>query len=74
MKELLKVISKKLFIYSFIVNLLYAIADYGQSFALSIFGTSPLTLDKITKLGLSMVIADILMLVFAKYYRKINLN
>lgn len=66
MKELLKVISKKLFIYSFIVNLLYSIADYGQSFALSIFGTSPLTLDKLTKLGLAIVIADILMLVFGK--------
>lgn len=66
MKELLKIVSKKLFIYSFIVNLLYSIADYGQSFALSIFGTSPLTLDKITKLGLAIVIADILMLVFGK--------
>lgn len=30
MKELLKVVSKKLFIYSFFVNLLYSIADYGQ--------------------------------------------
>lgn len=66
MKELLKVISKKLFIYSFIVNLLYSIADYGQSFALSIFGTSPLTLDKLTRLGISIIIADILMLVFGK--------
>ncbi len=66
MKNLLKVISKKLFIYSFIVNLLYSIADYGQSFAVSIFGTSPLTLDKLTKLGLSIIIADILMLVFGK--------
>lgn len=47
MKELLKVISKKLFIYSFIANLIYSIADYGQSFALSIFGTNPLTLDKL---------------------------
>ncbi len=66
MKELLKVISKKLFIYSFIVNLIYSIADYGQSFALSIFGTSPLTLDKLTRLGLSIIVADILMLVFGK--------
>lgn len=49
MKELVKVISKKLFIYSFIVNLLYSMADYGQSFSLSIFGTSPLTFDKLTK-------------------------
>ncbi len=66
MKELLKVISKKLFIYSFIVNLIYSIADYGQSFALSIFGTSPLTLDKLTKLAIAMIVADVLMLVFGK--------
>ena len=66
MKELFRIVSKKLFIYSFIVNLVYSIADYGQSFALSIFGTSPLTLDKLTKLGISIIIADILMLVFGK--------
>ena len=66
MKELLKVISKKLFVYSFIVNLIYSIADYGQSFALSIFGTSPLTLDKLTKLAIAMIVADVLMLVFGK--------
>lgn len=75
MKELLKIVSKKLFIYSFIVNLIYSIADYGQSFALSVFGTSPLTLDKLTKLGVSIVIADILMLVFGKIGSYIdNLN
>lgn len=66
MKKLLKVVSKKLFIYSFFVNLLYSIADYGQSFALSIFGTSPLTLDKLTKLAIAMIVADVLMLVFGK--------
>ena len=66
MKELIKVVSKKLFIYSFIVNLLYSVADYGQSFALSIFGTSPLTLDKLTKLGISIIIVDVLMLIFGK--------
>ena len=66
MKELIKVVSKKLFIYSFFVNLLYSIADYGQSFALSIFGTSPLTLDKLTKLTIAMLVADVLMLVFGK--------
>ena len=66
MKELLKVVAKRLFVLSFIVNTLYSLADYGESFALSHFGTSPLTLDKITKLTLCIFIADIIMLITAK--------
>lgn len=38
MIELIKVVSKKLFIYSIIFNTLYSIADYGEAFALSYFG------------------------------------
>ena len=49
MKELLKVVSKKFLILSFIVNIIYSFADYGEAFALSYFATSPLTLDKILK-------------------------
>ena len=51
MKELLKVISKKLLLWSIVFNTIYSIADYGEAFALSYFGTSPLTLDY--KLGVA---------------------
>ena len=66
MKELLKVVAKKLFIWSIIINTIYSIAYYGESFALSHFGTSPLTLDKIIKLTISIFILDIIMLVTGK--------
>ena len=49
MKELLKIMPKKLFMVSFIIGLIYSVADYGQSYALSYFGTNPLTLNKIIK-------------------------
>lgn len=66
MKELMKIVSKKLFIYSFIFNLAYSLADYGQSISLSIFGTTPLTLEKLTKLAIAIIVTDILMLIFGK--------
>jgi ABC-type multidrug transport system fused ATPase/permease subunit len=75
MKELIKVVAKKLFIFSIIFNTLYSIADYGESFALSYFGTSPLTLDKLTKLAICIVIAHIIMLIagkIASYIDNIN--
>ena len=40
MKELFKVVAKKLFIWSIIINTIYSFADYGEAFALSHFGTS----------------------------------
>ena len=66
MKELLKVVAKKLFIWSIIINTIYSIADYGESFALSYFGTSPLILDKIIKLTICIVIIEIIKLITAK--------
>ena len=66
MKELLKVVSKKLFIWSIIINTIYSLADYGESFALSYFGTSPLTLDKIINLTICIFIVDIIMLISGK--------
>ena len=66
MKELLKVVSKKLFIWAFIIGIIYSIADYGQSFAMSIFGTSPLTLDKIISLTICIFISDVIMLASSK--------
>ena len=66
MKELLKVISKKLLLWSIFFNTIYSIADYGEAFALSYFGTSPLTLDKIIKLTVAVVIAYLIMLMTSK--------
>lgn len=66
MKELLKVVAKRFFIWSLIINTIYSIAYYGESFALSYFGTSPLTLDKIIKLTICIFIVDIIMLVTGK--------
>ena len=66
MKELLKVISKKLLLWSIVFNTIYSIADYGEAFALSYFGTSPLTLDKIIKFTVAVVIAYLIMLITSK--------
>ena len=66
MKELIKVISKKLLLWSIVFNTIYSIADYGEAFALSYFGTSPLTLDKIIKLTVAVVIAYLIMLITSK--------
>ena len=66
MKELLKIMVKRLFLWSFIVGIIYSVADYGQSFALSYFGTSPLTLNKIINLSVCILVSDIIMLVVSK--------
>lgn len=66
MRELLKVIAKKLLIWSIIINTIYSIADYGESYALSYFGTSPLTLEKIIKLTICILILDLIMLATGK--------
>ena len=75
MKELLKVVAKRLFIWSIIINTIYSIADYGESFALSHFCTSPLTLEKIINLTIVIIIIDVIMLVAGKVGSYIdNLN
>ena len=66
MKELFKVVAKKLFVWSIIINTIYSLADYGEAFALSYFGTSPLTFNKIVMLTISIFILDIVMLVVGK--------
>ena len=73
MKELLKVAAKRLFIWSIIINTIYSIADYGESFTLSYFGTSPLLLAKIIKLTIILMLIEIIKLVTGKigsYYAK----
>ena len=55
MKDLLKIVAKKLFIWSIVINTIYSFADYGESFALSYFGTSPLLLNKLIILTILMI-------------------
>ena len=66
MKELLKIVAKKLFIWSIIINTIYSIADYGESFVLSYFGTSPLLLDKVIKLTIFLMLIEIIKLITGK--------
>ncbi len=66
MKELLKVVTKRLLVWAIIINTMYSVADYAQSFVLSYFGTSPLTIEKVIYLTISIFIADIFMLVSGK--------
>lgn len=66
MKELLKVVAKKLFIWSIIVNTIYSIADYGESFALSYFGTSPLLLNKLIVLTIVLISIELIKLITCK--------
>lgn len=66
MKELIKVVAKKLFIWSIIVNTIYSIADYGESFALSYFGTSPLLLNKLIILTICLMSIELIKLITGK--------
>ena len=66
MRDLLKIVAKKLFIWSIIVNTIYSIADYGESFALSYFGTSPLLLNKIIFLTICLMTIELIKLITGK--------
>ena len=75
MKELLKVVAKKLFIWSIIINTIYSIAVYGESFALSYFGTSPLLLNKLINLTICLMSIELIKLItgkIASYIDNIN--
>lgn len=49
MKELVKVISKKLCVYSLVFNTAYSIADYGMSFIIAYFATTIFCYDEFIK-------------------------
>ena len=66
MKELIKVVAKKLFIWSIIVNTIYSIADYGESFAISYLGTSPLILNKLIVLTVLLMSIELIKLITGK--------
>ena len=66
MKELLKVVAKKLFIWSIVINTIYSIADYGESFVLSYFGTNPLLLNKLITLTILLMSVELIKLITGK--------
>ena len=75
MIKLLKIVPKRLYIYSTIVGLLYSLSDYGESISLSHYGTSPLTLEKILHLTICIFILDLIKLItsnIAYYIDSIN--
>ncbi|CCY72093.1 aBC transporter related protein [Clostridium sp. CAG:921] len=66
MKELLNVVSKKLFFISIIVNIMYSLADYVEPFILSYFGVSPLLPSIAIKLTIFLAIAEVIKLITGK--------
>ena len=75
MKELIKIMSKRLCVLSFIFNTTYSVADYGMSFIIAYFATSPLTLDKLVNLAIGVAITLFIMLITGKVALYIdNLN
>lgn len=63
MKELLKIIKKKPIIISFVLATIYYICEYGCSFALAYFGTTPFTLEKVINLTICLAILYLIMLI-----------
>ena len=63
MKELLKIINKKIFAISIIFATIYYLCEYGTSFALAKFLVSPFTVDKATSLCITLGILYIIMII-----------
>ena len=61
MKELLKIVNKKVYIILFIFGILYSLAESGQAVFLALFATSPLDQKKIMYLMLSVAGTDLVM-------------
>ena len=61
MKELLKIVNKKIYILLFILGIVFSVAQSGQSVLLAVFATSPLNETKIMYLLLSVLITDLIM-------------
>ena len=62
MKELFKITDKKTIIITYLISAIYYACEYGCSFALAYFATSPFTVDKIIFLSISLAVLYILML------------
>ena len=62
MNELIKAINKKLYILSFSISTIYFLCEFGMSFALAYFATSPFTVDKVTNLTITLGILYVIMI------------
>lgn len=63
MKDMLKFVDKKKLILVFSISILQGIAAYASSFCFSYFATSPLTIEKLTQLLISLIILYIASLI-----------
>lgn len=63
MKEIFKIISKKIYLTLFIIAALYFSLEYSNAFILKQYVTNPLTVEKMTKLVIIMSIVYLLMIV-----------
>lgn len=63
MKDMIKFVDKKKLILVFLVSIIQSIAAYAVSFCFSYFATSPLTIDKLKQLLISLIILYIISLV-----------
>ena len=61
MKELLRIVNKKIYVLLFIFGIIFSLAQSGQAVFLAIFATSPLDEKKIMYLLLSIAGTDIIM-------------
>ena len=72
MKELLKIINKKILVISIILSILYYICEFGTSFVLAKYLVVPFTEDKAISLCITMGILYIVMLILDWFTCYIN--
>ena len=63
MKELLKIINKKILAISIILAFVYYLCEYGTSFVLAKYLVAPFTVDKATNLCITLGILYVIMLI-----------
>ncbi|MBE6150127.1 MAG: ABC transporter ATP-binding protein [Firmicutes bacterium] len=68
MKDMLKFVDKKKIVLVFLISIIQSIAVYAVSFCFSYFATSPLTIDKLQSLLISLVIIYSISLVIKWFF------
>ena len=63
MKELLKIVNKKILFISIILAIIYYICEYGTSFVFAKYLVAPFTVDKATNLCITLGIIYVIMLI-----------
>lgn len=72
MKELIKIVNKKQFILIFFLKLIGVISMYAVSFAYAKYITTPITLEKIKNLIISLIILYIISIIVNFFIQRIN--